>query len=247
MQEDFHQEDGNSSSLDQKKKWQTTRRMGQSRWIDDDKIWRKRTPNFPCHESTVPRNAQKAKEVENYQYTSALMVERLKLFFAQLFLLISSASTEQSQIVWGIQSLPCKNGETWCWEDNLTHCLCQQVCWWKHLHLRPMILREKIYCKSTKYEWKGSHNKIVWQRFVLMQDFWQQLESDSTSWRRTLENSHNSQNQWYVVSTFCQQMKKSSDPKGWIRGNTRIWSGNQNGICKQRQFSLVGQNFSWLE
>ena len=36
--------------------------------------------------------------VENYQYTSALMRERLKLFFAQLFLSISSVFTEQSQI-----------------------------------------------------------------------------------------------------------------------------------------------------
>ena len=37
----------------------TTLRMGQSRWIDDDQIRRKRTPSFPCHESKVPRNAQK--------------------------------------------------------------------------------------------------------------------------------------------------------------------------------------------
>ena len=27
----------------------------------------------------------------------------------------------------------------------------------------------------------------------------------------------------------------------------KIWSGNQNWVCEQRQFSLVGQNFSWLE
>ena len=40
----------------------------------------------------------KAKVVENYQRTSALMRERLKLFFAQLLLLTSSVSTEQSQI-----------------------------------------------------------------------------------------------------------------------------------------------------
>ena len=33
--------------------------MGQSRWIDDDQIQRKRTPSFPSHESIVPRNAQK--------------------------------------------------------------------------------------------------------------------------------------------------------------------------------------------
>ena len=32
------------------KKWYSTH---------DDKIWRKRTPSFPCHESPVPRNAQK--------------------------------------------------------------------------------------------------------------------------------------------------------------------------------------------
>ena len=35
---------------------------------------------------------------------------------------------------------------------------------------RPMILRKKIYCKSTKNEWKGYHNKIVRLSFVLMQD-----------------------------------------------------------------------------
>ena len=29
--------------------WQTRRRMGQSRWIDDDQIRRKRTPSFPSH------------------------------------------------------------------------------------------------------------------------------------------------------------------------------------------------------
>ena len=35
--------------------------MGQSRWIDDDQIRRKRTPCVPSHESIVPRNAQKRK------------------------------------------------------------------------------------------------------------------------------------------------------------------------------------------
>ena len=32
---------------------QTTRRMGQSRWIDDDQIRRKRTPSFPSHEVKI--------------------------------------------------------------------------------------------------------------------------------------------------------------------------------------------------
>ena len=44
--------------------------MGQSRWIDDDQIQRKRTPSFPSHESHCPEERSKAKEVENYQCTS---------------------------------------------------------------------------------------------------------------------------------------------------------------------------------
>ena len=56
--------------------------------------------------------------------------------------------------------------------------------------------------------------------------------------------------------------EKSSDPKGSIRGNTKIGpvlevtTSYLQGkyvveirirICKQRQFSLVCQNFSWIE
>ena len=38
----------------------------------------------------------------------------------------------------------------------------------------------------------------------------------------------------------------SSEPKGWIKRDTKI-GGNQNQVCEQKQFSLMGQNFSWLE
>ena len=48
--------------------------------------------------SPLSRGVLKSKVVEHYQYTSALMRERLKLFFAQLFLLIILVSTEQSQM-----------------------------------------------------------------------------------------------------------------------------------------------------
>ena len=120
---------------------------------------------------------------------------RLKLFFAQLFLLISSVSTEQSQVcVKNTNSAMLEQGDLF-WKDNLTHCLCRQVRWWKHQHLRPMILRKKICCRSTNNEWKGSHNKTEWSKFVQMQDSWQQLKSDSTSWQKTLKNSQNLQSQ----------------------------------------------------
>ena len=85
-----------------------------------------------------------------------------------------------------------------------------------------MIPRKKIYCKSTKNEWKGSHNKIVWLRFVLMQDSWQQLMSDSTSWQRTLKNSHNLQNQWHIVNTLCQEMKNHLTRKVGFEGTPKF-------------------------
>ena len=121
-----------------------------------------------------------------------------------------------------MQSLPCQKRETCFWQDNLTHCLCRQVRWWKYLHLRPMILRKKIYCKSTKNELKGYHNKIVWLIFVLMQDSWQRLKSDSTSWQKTLKNSHNFQSQWFVLSTLCQEMKNHPTRKVGFEGTPKL-------------------------
>ena len=72
--------------------------MGQSRGIDDDKMLKKTDTQFSEPRVHCPEERSKAKEVENDQYTSVPMVIRLKLFFAQLFLLISSVFMEQSQI-----------------------------------------------------------------------------------------------------------------------------------------------------
>ena len=72
--------------------------MGQSRRIDDDKNLEKADTQFSVQRVHCPEERSKAKEVTNYQYTSALMGERLKLFFAQLFLFISSVSAEQSKV-----------------------------------------------------------------------------------------------------------------------------------------------------
>ena len=55
-----------------------------------------------------------------------------------------------------------------------------------------------------------------------MQNSSQQLKSDSTSWQRTLTSSHN-----FTEPVTCREYtlprdEKSSDPKGWIRRNTKI-------------------------
>ena len=56
-----------------------------------------------------------------------------------------------------------------------------------------------------------------------MQDSWQQLKSDSTLWQKTLKNSHNLQNQWQACRDYTlPRDEKSSEPKGWVRGNTKI-------------------------
>ena len=210
----------------------TLRRMGSSRWIDDDQIRRKRTPSFPSHESVVSRNAQEQRRWKII-YTLLCRWGHDWDFFAQSFLLISSVSTEQSQICVKNTNLAMIEHGDLLWQDNLTHCSCQV--WWRQTCLWPMILRKKNnHCKDTKNERKGFRNKIVWLRFVLMQDFWQQLESDSTSWQRTLNNSHNVQRQWHVVSIFCQEMKNHLTRKVGFEGTPKLgtyWK-SQPPICK---------------
>ena len=109
-------------------------------------------------------------------------------------------------------------------------------------------------CKEKENELKSCHNKTNWANFVWMQDSWMLLKSDSISWRKTLQNSHNSQMQWPVVSTLLPRDEEESEPKGWIRGNTKIGPVLEVTTCclhgkygveirimstKQRQFSLM--------
>ena len=67
---------------------QTTRRMGQSCGANNDKICRKRTPSLPIHESIIPK-------LSIHFCANGRTVETV---FTQLFLIISSVFTEQSQI-----------------------------------------------------------------------------------------------------------------------------------------------------
>ena len=71
-----------------------------------------------------------------------------------------------------------------------------------------MILHIKnYYCKDMENELKSYRNKLDWANFERIQDSWLLLKSDSISWRQTLKNSYNSQIQWAVVSTLCQETK----------------------------------------
>ena len=192
---------------------QSTNRMEQNCRSDDVNTCRKQTPSLPIHESIIQRRAQKQRWWETCQYTIALTRERLKLFFAQLFQSISSVFTVQSQIcAKNVTPSTLEQGDL-LWQDNLTHCSCQV--WWKHTYLWPMVMHNKkqIYCKDIKNELKNYHIKTQWENFVLMQDSWPQLKSDSIS--------------QFTDSVTCREYtlpreEKLSGPKGWIRRNTNV-------------------------
>ena len=66
----------------------------------------------------------------------------------------------------------------------------------------------------------SQQNRVT--KIVLMQDSWQRLKSDSTSWQKDTEEFSQ-----FTDSVACREYtlprdEKSSDPKGWIRGNTKI-------------------------
>ena len=157
--------------------------------------WWKADTQFSVPRVHCPEERSTEKEVGNCQYTSALTRERLKLFFAQ-FLLISSISTEQSQIcVKTVNPSMIEQGD-WLWKDNPTHCLCQWV--------RCLSKEDLLQKYQERVERVSQQNRVT------------KTCTDAGSWQRL--------SQWHVVSTVCHGMKKSTDPKCWIRGNTKIWS-----------------------
>ena len=91
MREDFHREDGHSSDLDQRRSGYSTydsRPQGECDRVAElmmMKVQRKRTPQFSVPPVHCPEECLRAKAVENCQYTSALMVERLKLISVNQF------------------------------------------------------------------------------------------------------------------------------------------------------------------
>ena len=99
----FTKEDGHSSDLDQKRsgilllnvnhKENGTELQSKWCWHSAKANTQSSEPRVHCHEER-----SKPKDMENYLFTSVPMEIWLKLFFAQLFLLISSVSTEQAQM-----------------------------------------------------------------------------------------------------------------------------------------------------
>ena len=140
--------------------------------------------------------------VENYKYTSALMRERLKLFFAQLFLLISSVSTEQSQ-----QSDPSFEPA-------------------RLLMTTPTPLTDDPVQEDLLLKYQERVDKLSQQNRVIKfcSDAGFLTTVDVGQYFMTKDTEEFSQ---ITESVACREYtlprdESSSDPKGWIRGNTKI-------------------------
>ena len=98
MPKDFSPGKWSFFGLASEKKWHSTHEckpLGEWDTVAELMMIKFSESGHPVH---CPEERSKAKDVENYQYTSVPMEIRLKLFLAQLILLISSVFTEQSQI-----------------------------------------------------------------------------------------------------------------------------------------------------
>ena len=100
MQEDFHQEDGHSSDLDQKKKWYSTcneRQQGEWDRVAESMMIRFGESAHPFFRATSPPIRGTLKSKGGGKLSARADGETIETVFAQLFLLISSVSTEQSR------------------------------------------------------------------------------------------------------------------------------------------------------
>ena len=172
MQQDSHQEDGHSSDLDQKEVvfyscWQT-RRIGQSlNWC-----WSKsENANFPSHESIVPRNAEKPRW---WKIINTLLC-------------------------WWWYDWNCSSHNCFCSQLSICGAVSDLCDEYRIRHVRKvrLVLAEESdplfesasltktpFHSTERVERPPQQYRVI--RVWMMQDSWQQLKSDSTSWQKTL-------------------------------------------------------------
>ena len=214
--------------------------------------------------------------------------DTIETLFAQLFPSISSVSTEQSQIYVKNVKLAMSEQDDLLWRNNQTHFCAdkldndtQTFDWdsWTRKSI-AQVPRKRVESKIKRAfgQWwscpqRSSIAKIRrtnWKVITTRQGeqflYWCRIPGNS--WSRTVlhDKPH-----WRILTIYrfsglswvhsAKRWKTYPEPKGWIRGNTKIWpvlevttsypqvwSGNQNWVYKQGPFSLVGQNFlmAWI-
>ena len=171
--------------------------------------------------SPVSRETLKAKDVENYRYTSVPMGIRLKLIFAQLFLLISSVSTEQSQM--------CEEYST-CQTRTERPVLAGQS--------DPVFEPAKLLIMTPRPSIEIPTQENLLQKYkerverLPQQDRLVNIFTDA-GFLKTVEvgqyfmTKHTDEFSQFTEPLTCREYtlprdETSTDPKGWSRGNTTI-------------------------
>ena len=207
MRKDFHQEDGHSSDLDQKRSGillHDSKPQGECDKVAELMMIKFGESGHPVFRATSPLSRRTLKSKGGGKLSIHLTVPmgiRLKLFFAQL---------NQLSIFGAVSGFrdPLNSSKFVSSKTLSTEVLC----------------RQEHCCKSTKNEWKDSHNKIRVIKictdagFLTTVDVWTVLHS----WQKTLKNSHNLQSQWLVVSTLCQEMKNHLTRKVGFEGTPKL-------------------------
>ena len=159
--------------------------------------------------------------MDNYLYTSVPMGIRLKRFFAQLFLLISSVSTEQSQIcVRNTVLVKPVRGDPY-WQSNLTLFALANF-----LIVTPTPSIEIPAQENLLHKYKERVERLSQQNRVI------KICTDA-GFLKTVEvgkyfmTKHTNEFLHFAEPVTCREYtlprdEKSTDPKGWIRGNTKI-------------------------
>ena len=106
--------------------------MGQSCWIDDDQIQRKRTPSLPSHESIVWRNAQKQRRWTIIDTLLCRWRYDGNCFSHNHFCQPAEYLRSSLRIVWIVQYLSNKHRETCCGKE-----------------IRPIVRASKIIDNDT--------------------------------------------------------------------------------------------------
>ena len=224
VREDFHQEDGHSSDLDQERSGVLLMIAGQGDWdrVAELMMIKFSDSGIPVFRATSPlcRGTHKSKGGGKLSNTLLRWWRNDWNCFSNNYFFSSAQYLRCSlRFVCRIQRCHVRTGRLF---GSTIWPTVRSKCDEDTFVFDGWFCLKNIHCKSTKNEWKANHNQIVWLRIVFMQDSWQQVESDSTSWQRTLKISYNFQNQWHLVSTLGPRDDKSSDPKGWVRENTNI-------------------------
>ena len=108
----------------------------------------------------------------------------------------------------------------WCWHSQKADIQSSE----SRVHCPEECLKAKVVenCRYTilRRLWNDWIRTLI--SVNMMQDSWLLLRSDSISWRKTLKNSHNSQIQWLVVSTPCQEAKIHLNQKVESEGTPKL-------------------------